>query len=108
MEGPHIAGIVFFLVIGFMVNSLFNYLLKKRIIDSRQIDKQTLELLLKPIGSSSEPLKWGLLLLFGGLGLIILEFVPYEFHNSSLPYGIEAVCLASGFLVYYLWMRRLS
>ncbi len=108
MGGPHIVAVILFLVIGFVINSLFNYLLKKRLIDSGQINKESLDMLLKPIGLSSEPLKWGLLLFSGGLGLVILEFVPYEAYNSSLPYGIEAVCLAIGFLTYYLWMRKSS
>ncbi|GAB4043983.1 hypothetical protein [Spirosoma litoris] len=106
MGGPHIVGVILFLVIGFIINSLFSYLLRKRIIDSGQIDKEALEVLLKPIGSTTESLKWGLLLLFGGLGLVILEFIPYEAHDSPLPYGIEAVCLSLGFLTYYLWMRK--
>jgi len=106
MQGPHIVAIFLFLVIAYTINSLFKYLLRKRIIDSGQMDKGALELLLKPIIPSSDPLKWGLLFLFGGLGLVILEFLPYEANNSSLPYGVEAVCLASGFLLYYLLMRR--
>lgn len=97
MYGAHIVVII---------NSLFSYLLKKRIIDLGQIEKETLDVLLKPIGLSSEPLKWGLLLLFGGIGLVIIEFLPYEANQSSLPYGIEAVWLAIGFLTYYLWMRK--
>lgn len=97
MYGAHIVVII---------NSLFSYLLKKRIIGLGQIEKETLDVLLKPIGLSSEPLKWGLLLLFGGIGLVIIEFLPYEANQSSLPYGIEAVWLAIGFLTYYLWMRK--
>ena len=106
MYGSHIVVIILILVLGFIINSLFSYLLKKRIIDLGQIEKETLDVLLKPIGLSSEPLKWGLLLLFGGIGLVVIEFLPYEANHSSLPYGIEAVCLAIGFLTYYLWMRK--
>jgi hypothetical protein len=106
MIGVDIIGGLFFLVVGFMVDSLFTYLLKKRLIDSGQIDKTSLDLLLKPIRSTSEPLKWGLLLLFGGLGLVIVEFVPYPANTSSLPYGIVSVCLAIGFLTYYRLMQR--
>ena len=84
MYGAHIVVII---------NSLFSYLLKKRIIDLGQIEKETLDVLLKPIGLSSEPLKWGLLLLFGGIGLVIIEFLLYEANQSSLPYGIEALSL---------------
>ncbi len=108
MGGPHLVGIVLFLVIGFIINALFTYLLKKRIIDSGRIDQAALDMLLKPIGPALEPLKWGVLLLFGGVGLIILEFVPYEPYNSPLPFGIEAVCLAAGFLVYYALVRKRS
>jgi len=45
-------------------------------------------------------LKWGLILLFAGIGLILLEYIPYEY-NSPLPYGIEGTFIALGFLVYY-------
>lgn len=46
-------------------------------------------------------LKWALLLLFGGLGLIVLQYTHYGL-NEPMPYGIEAVFISTGFFIYYL------
>jgi hypothetical protein len=54
-----------------------------------------------------DTLKWGIILLFGGIGLIVLEYIPYRY-NSTLPFGIETVCLALGFLVYYFIAKSMD
>ena len=41
----------------------------------------------------------------GGLGLVVLNFIRYDY-GSSLPYGLEAMFIAAGFLVYYALMRK--
>lgn len=56
-------------------------------------------------GNRQSALKWGMVVLFGGLGLILLSFVPYDY-NSPLPFGIEAVMISSGFLVYYFIEKK--
>ena len=65
------------------------------------VDDQAIRLLGHLPGTAREALKWGLLLFFGGIGLIVLSFVPYDMADSPLPYGIEAVFLSAGFLLYY-------
>ena len=47
-------------------------------------------------------LKWTLLGIFGGLGLIIQEFLPYKMDASILPYGVLIILLSIGLLIYYL------
>ena len=50
-------------------------------------------------------LKWGLLAFFGGLALILMEYIDVD-SRSPLPYGMMAVSLSLGFLVYYIIVKR--
>jgi len=50
-------------------------------------------------------LKWGLVILFGGLGLVLLEFIPHNV-NSPFPYGFVTTFIAVGFLIYYFLVRK--
>lgn len=52
-------------------------------------------------------LKWTLLGIFGGLGLVIQEFLPYSMEESMLPYGVVIICLSIGLLIYYLLINNL-
>lgn len=51
--------------------------------------------------SKTTPLKWGLILFFGGLGLIVINYLSVDI-NSTLPWGIEIVALSLGYLIYYV------
>jgi hypothetical protein len=102
---PFIVIIVFIAAIAIVIISSFNYRLKKRIIESGPIDDNSLKFLGRLSGIESEALKWGLILLFGGIGMVMMEFIPYSF-DSPLPYGIETIFLAIGFLLYYFIIRK--
>lgn len=52
-------------------------------------------------------LKWMLLGIFGGLGLVIQEFLPYSMDESMLPYGVVIIFLSIGLLIYYLLIKNL-
>jgi hypothetical protein len=102
----NIAIIVLFIIIAVVLIAQFNYRLKKRIIESGPLNETSLKFFKDLSGMGSEVLKWGLILLFGGLGLVVLEFVPYSAFSSPLPYGLETVFLGIGFLTYYLLARK--
>jgi len=51
-------------------------------------------------------LKWSILFLSGGIGLVIVSFIPVESDTSALPYGIEAISIGVGLLVYHLIPKR--
>lgn len=90
-----------FSAVAFISGRLFDYRLKSRIIKSGLIDTETIKLLNQLNGNTRlNTLKWGLLLCFSGLGLIFLQFIPYDL-NSPLPYGVESVFVAIGFFIYY-------
>ena len=50
-------------------------------------------------------LKWGLLALSGGIGLILMDYMAIDF-DSPLPFGILSVSMSVGFLVYYFLVKQ--
>lgn len=107
--------VVFFAIITF-VKIISSHFLKRKIIKTGHVDKagileQSTEDVVKPhINYDQVPaLKWGLVTLFGGLGLIVIELLgvnnpAFVDFNSSMPFGIFFVSIAIGFLVYYFIM----
>ena len=104
--------IAFFLVVAVAVITIawviiawYNYRLKKRIIESGPVNAEALGFLKNLGGTGTESLKWGCIVFAGGLGLVVINYIPYNF-GSSLPYGLEAMFIAAGFLVYYVLVRK--
>lgn len=90
----------------FIANFLLNYRFKSKLVRSGLLDVDTVKLLNQlNADSSRNVLKWTLLLFFGGLGLIVLQYTPYSL-NEPLPYGIEALFIAAGLACYYLLIFR--
>lgn len=86
------------------VSVLTNYSLKRKLIDKNMVNEETANLFKKETGKQSA-LKWGLIALFGGIGLIIIDVLRLD-GDDAMPYGIEAVCIALGFLTYYAITRK--
>ncbi len=86
------------------VTVLTNYSLKKKLIEKNMVNEETANMF-KSMTSKQNSLKWGLIILFAGLGLIIIEQLPYD-EDSPLPYGVEAVCISLGFLLYYFLIKN--
>jgi hypothetical protein len=91
------------ITIAVIIISWYNYRLKKSIIDSGPIDKDAVNFLNKLTDMGAEQLKWGCVLFMSGLGLVVAHYLPYD-EESVLPYGIELMFIASGFLIYYLFI----
>jgi hypothetical protein len=102
---PFIIIIVFFILIAIFILALYNYRLKKRIINAGPLDENSVKFLAQ-LGSGNEALKWGLILLCAGAGFIVMEFIPYSAEDSPVPYGVEMIFISAGFLLYYLLLRR--
>jgi predicted ferric reductase len=102
---PFIVMIAILIAISIVIVVLTNYDLKKKILNKENIDDKMFLILTNLTGFGSEMLKWGIILLFGGIGLIVLEFLPYN-ENSPLPYGVMTVFVSLGFLSYYLLMKN--
>jgi len=102
---PFIIVIVFFIIIGVFIITFYKYRLKRRIIDSGPLDEIGLKFLMQ-LSGSNELLKWGIILMSAGIGFVVLEFIPYHAEESPLPYGVEMIFVAGGFLIYHLMMRN--
>ncbi|HEX8378025.1 MAG TPA: DUF6249 domain-containing protein [Pedobacter sp.] len=92
-------------LIAVIIIAFLNFMLRWKILASGHVDEKLLELL-KRSDDKQTMLKWGLVLLFGGIGLIVLQFLPFYAEQSPLPWGIEIIFIAVGFLAYYLIVRK--
>lgn len=92
-------------IIGLVITEFLNYLLKRLIIKTGQVNEETFKMLKTKTALSSN-LKWALILLFGGIGLLCVGFFPYQFSTSAIPWGIEAIFIALGLFLYILINRK--
>jgi hypothetical protein len=103
--GPLVGILGITIAIVVVIMAILNHRIKMRMIKDGHVDENSIKILSQQNnGFQLDTLKWGIILLFGGIGLIILEVVArggFDYYNSPLPFGIETVCLAIGFLVYY-------
>lgn len=104
--------VVVFASIYFIIKLLADFLLRRKIIKMGHIEQAGI---LSPLKFDDEEvnkypsLKWGLVALMAGIGLIVIELLRagednYEFYRSLLPFGIELVFISSGFLMYFLFV----
>lgn len=102
--------IVVFSGLYFMLKLIADFLLRRKIIKAGHIDKAGI---LSPVKTENEEvnkypsLKWGLVALMAGLGLIIIELLSdkndeFYFNHSVMPFGIELVAISFGFLIYFV------
>jgi len=93
-------------VILMLTKFITEYRLKKLLIEKGYVDKEA-QFFFHRKGeeqNSYSSLKWGLVIFFGGLSLVVIEFIPVS-HDSPLPYGLFALSVAVGFLIYYFLTR---
>jgi len=83
-----------------------DYLLKKKMIDKGFVNDDTQAIFKQHTGENKfSALKWGLIIFFAGLALILMEFIPVG-PESPLPYGLFAVSVSLGFLIYYFLVKK--
>lgn len=92
----------------FFTSVLTNYILKKKMIDKGFVNDDTQAIFKQQaegVTSKYSSLKWGMIIFFGGLALILMEFIPVR-PESPLPYGLFAVSVSLGFLIYYFLVQQ--
>jgi hypothetical protein len=103
---PFIALISIFIIMGNLVIGILNYRLKSQLLKSGELNDNALRFLQSFSRFGPDILKWGLVALFGGIGLVVLEYLPYDLNESPLPYGVESIFLSIAFLSYYFIMKK--
>lgn len=91
----------------FFTKVLTDYMLKKRMIDKGYVNEDTQAIFKThdtPDGRYGS-LKWGLLTLTFGIALILMDYLEVR-ADSPLPYGLVAVALSAGFLIYYFLVKK--
>lgn len=89
-----------------LIIALLNHRIKMRMIKTGLVDENAVKSLNKlNYDLKVNTLKWGVILLFAGIGLIVLDNL-YLKPDSTLPYGIETLFLAAGFLSYYFISKK--
>ncbi|PIF06669.1 MAG: hypothetical protein CSA36_00285 [Draconibacterium sp.] len=105
--------VVVFGGIWYILNSLYDFLLRKKLIKEGQYDRVGVLDAPKVIRNETNKypsLKWGLVAFMAGLGFIIIEVLRYynpslvDIRNSMLPFGILLVSISLGFLIYFFVM----
>ncbi len=91
----------------FFTKVMTDYILKKKMIEKGFVNDDTQAVFKNHSTSESKfpSLKWGLLIFFAGLSLIIMEYIPVS-PESPLPYGLFAVAVSLGFLIYYFIVKQ--
>src|SRR5688500_13722987 len=86
--------------------TISDYILKKKMIEKGYVNEDTQAIFKRNTDENRyASLKWGLILLFAGLALVIMEFINYD-NESPLPYGLFAVFVSLGFLIYYFLVKK--
>ena len=93
--------------IGYFLKTVTNYRLKKKLIERNLVNSEAVDLFKEQTDNRYSSLKWGLIVFFAGTGLIIMHSLEY-YRDSPLPFGIFAVSISLGFLVYFFLVGKIS
>lgn len=86
--------------------TIADYILKKKMIDKGFVNEDTQAIFKRNTDENKySSLKWGLIILFAGLSLVVMEYIQYD-SRSPLPYGLFAVFVSLGFLIYYFIIKK--
>ncbi len=90
----------------FFTKVMTDYILKKKMIEKGFVNDDT-QAIFKQHSATNKftSLKWGLIIFFAGVSLIIMEYIPAR-PESPLPYGLFAVSVSLGFLIYYFLLKK--
>src|SRR5688500_13162148 len=91
----------------FFTKVVTDYMLKKKMVEKGFVNDETQSIFKKHASENNKfaALKWGILILSGGIALILIDSMKVD-PETPLPYGIFSVCVATGFLVYYVIVKR--
>lgn len=103
---PFIVMVGILVTIAVIITAYLKYRIQQRILDAG-LQNDNYARAFEKIGDiKNDTLKWSILFLFSGIGLVVIYFIPVESDTSALPYGIEAICIGIGLLIHHLISKR--
>ena len=93
----------------YFTKAMTDYMLKKKMIEKGYVNEDTQSIFRnqKETDNRFSSLKWGLIVFFAGVSLVVMEFIP-TYGDSPLPYGLFAIFVSGGFLLYYFLVRNMT
>lgn len=93
--------IIIFPTIGLIIKWFLEYRLKKDLIQKGMVDEKVKYLSLSTFGRSGmSSLKWGLVALFVGVGIIAIRLFPY-YIEGEVVLGVMLISAGAALLLYY-------
>ncbi len=93
--------IIIFPMIGITIKWFLEYRLKKDLIQKGMVDERVKYLSLNTFSRSSmSSLKWGLITLFIGVGIIAIRMFPY-YIEGEVVLGVMLISAGAALLLYY-------
>lgn len=113
MEDALVTAVVF-IGIYQLIKVFTDFLLKRKIVKAGHIDKAGILDTPKDKEENNYPtLKWGLVTLFAGLGILVIALIDVGDNmdwvhgsHSYLPVGIELIAISLGFLTYFFISKK--
>lgn len=92
----------------FITKALTDYYLRKKMVEKGLVGEDAVKILTKEVNEVNRysSLKWGLIILSAGIGLVLVEMFGGWYRNSSLPLGILSISISIGFLAYYFIVKN--
>jgi preprotein translocase subunit SecY len=96
--------LIIFPTIFFIVKAALNYSTRKQLIQKGLVNED-IKHLFYANGNSIErylpsSLKWGLVLVFSGLALVVIKLLPYYIEGEVI-FGVMLIAAGAGLLIYY-------
>lgn len=98
-----ILGICFWGLIG-IIKSISEHKLINKLIEKSKEEIKLDSLNLPNKINTVSNLKWGIIILLGGIGLVLIHYLKLN-SDSPMPYGIESISIALGFILYFFVER---
>jgi hypothetical protein len=89
-----------------ITKAITDFALKKKMVEKGFVNEES-QSIFKQHASENKysALKWGIIVLAAGIALIIIDSMHVS-PDTPLPYGVFAICLSVGFLVYYAIIKK--
>lgn len=94
-----ILGICFWGLVS-IIKTITDYRIREKLAESCKVDLKLNDFELTAYSNRILNLKWGIIILLGGIGLILIHLLDLS-SDGPLPYGIESAFIASGFIFYF-------